>query len=143
MSKDTITSIDLVKWAVRALIFLTPIALLAVGFGYCTSVASTIRKEVDPGTVLKRYEWFIETAAAVEEQDATLDAFKAMATGDPTKMPRDMRRDFALRQAEIRGVLANRNRLAREYRAAIKKINYAPAKMLPHFPPTIPNYKLD
>ena len=83
---------------------------------------------------------------AVQEQDSTLEAFKAardeMRESYGDKPPSDVRRDFALQSAEIRGVLANRNRLAREYRAAIQKINYVPATMLPHFPETIPNYQL-
>tara|TARA_R110000782_G_scaffold184388_1_gene274605 strand:- start:822 stop:1232 length:411 start_codon:yes stop_codon:yes gene_type:complete len=115
-------------------------------FNWASKAAGVVTEEIDPRTILDRYEWFIEQWNAVQEQDATLNAFKSFRNetkkeyGD--KPPRDVRRDMQLQLSEIRGILANRNRLAREYRSAIQKINYVPATMLPHFPESIPSYSL-
>jgi hypothetical protein len=111
---------------------------LAVGWAGCSAVgwlgsaARVVKEEVDPRLILDRYEWFIGQWNAIQEQDASIEAFRGMLGGEG--------REKFQQLAELRGMIANRNRLAGEYRAAIQKINYVPATMLPHFPPNVPNY---
>ena len=116
--------------------------------GWTGKALDVVTEEVDPRTILNRYEWFIEQWNAIQEQSATLDAFKAYKDsitsdyGALAKAPRDVRQEHSRQSAECRGILANHNRLAAEYRSAIQKVNYVPATMLPHFPPTVPTYVL-
>lgn len=143
LGSKNITGMTLAKWALIGAISLAPIWLVFTAFGWLGSAASVVAENTNPRTVVKRYEWFIDTWNTVQEQDATLNAFKAQQGDvDASKLPRILQIDYSLRQAEIRGVLANRNRLARQYRAAIQKITYVPATMLPHFPQSIPAYIL-
>ncbi len=135
-----------IKWGFIAAIALPVLWVGANALGWLGQAATVVREEVAPRTILDRYQWFIEQWHAIEEQDATLMAYKdareAARTEYGTDIPMDVRRELAQQSAEIRGILANRNRLAAEYRAAIQKINYQPATMLPHFPETVPNLTL-
>ena len=105
-------------------------------FGFFTGAASnavsTTKKEFYPDALLRKYEWFKNAAAALDEKvatikvyDARLGALASAYTGEPRgKWPRDDREAFNLWASELAGIKASHNDLAADYNAQMSKFNW-------------------
>lgn len=97
-----------------------------------TKAQMVAEREMDPSTLLKRYEWFKEASAMLDKKQADIGVFttrmKTTRTdyeGTPKKdWPRDEREQYNQWLTELAGVKASYNRLSAEYNAAMKKINW-------------------
>ncbi len=102
--------------------------LLGAGCG----VSEVARKEFSARTLLDRYEWFKDAAAALDAKLASLEVYKArrkaLADGYAGKTrsewAREDREQANLWEQEVAGLKSSYNRLASEYNAAMAKENF-------------------
>lgn len=128
-------------WKVTGIIFMGFIALTVLSLGACavglfsgaaTNGAQVIQKEFYPDALLKKYEWFKDTSAALDKKQADMkvydtriksltDAYEGVAR---SKWPRDDREQMSIWQSEAAGIRASYNQLAAEYNAQMVKFNW-------------------
>lgn len=113
----------------RAFLTMALLALACLGCGEAVDVA---REEFGPRALLKKYTWFKDAAAALDQKKADIkvyerrltaldEAYKGVARKN---WPRDDREQRAIWEAELSGVRASYNALAAEYNAAMAKENW-------------------
>lgn len=115
-----------------ALFFIWLICLvLGHGCSYVAETADVVHQEVAPDVLLKKYSWFKDASAHLDEMDANIQVFDARVKSvketygaDASKWPRDVREQLALNSAELAGVKAAYNGLAADYNAAMAKIQW-------------------
>jgi hypothetical protein len=103
----------------------------------CSAAVNTAHKaidvvadQLDPATLLKKYEWFKDASAQCDKKLADIQVYENRFTqtkqmyGEPTKWPRDVREQVMLWQSEVSGITASYNSLAADYNAQMAKINY-------------------
>lgn len=108
--------------------------LRACGFvgGALNNAEKVARKEFYPEALLRKYEWFKDAAAALDQKIATIsvyqkrldslaEAYKGKRRGE---WPRDDREQFNLWRSELDGIRASYNELAAEYNAQMVKFNW-------------------
>jgi hypothetical protein len=94
--------------------------------------ANTTVKEFAPSAMLRKYEWFKDTAAALDAKKASIEVYEARFAStktsygaDATKWPRDVRENLAQQLSEVAGIKASFNNLAAEYNADMVKFNWS------------------
>jgi hypothetical protein len=94
--------------------------------------ADTTVKQFAPSAMLRKYEWFKDTAAALDAKKADIDVYTARLTAteqtfgaDAASWRRDVRENVAQERAEIAGIKASFNSLAAEYNAQFAKFNWS------------------
>jgi hypothetical protein len=124
-------------WTIVAclpLFMILGLGLRACGFmtGAADNAMTTAKKEFYPDALLRKYEWFKNAAAALDQKVATIevynkrlqslaDAYKGEAR---SKWPRDDREQFNLWRSELDGIRASYNELASDYNAQMSKFNW-------------------
>ena len=99
---------------------------------YAGRLGDVVSHEVDPATLLKRYEWFKDAAASLEAKQASIAVYegrferlKKDYEGKPrSAWSREDREQTNLWEQEVAGLKASYNRLASEYNAAMSKENW-------------------
>lgn len=119
---------------VKSLLVVFALLAGAATLSFCTfagDVISTAATDMSPDNLLKRYEWFKESAAQLSKKKQDVEIAKAdLASladsyGDNAlEWPADVRQERSQMRAELRGIIGSYNRLAGEYNAAMAKINY-------------------
>ena len=100
--------------------------------GYANRVLDVAGQQFDPAMLLKRYEWFKDAAAALDQKQASVkvynqrlksqaEAYVEVARKD---WPRDEREQRSIWQSEVAGIKASYNELAAEYNAQMAKFNW-------------------
>ena len=128
-------------WTVRKLLFaFIPLIVLIGAFSYGCSwfgeAASVAREEFGPRAALKKYEWFVDQAKAIDAKVQDLANYKRITDGiraDHDKereagrsIPRDERQALRLREETQFGLIAVYNEMVAEYNAASRKFNWKP-----------------
>jgi hypothetical protein len=120
------------KFSVIVIFIVAAITSLSFLLGWCGETASVAQKELGASALLKKYEWFKNASAGLDEKVATVQVYEARNKSmradygkDVGKWPRDVREQNAIWQSELAGVKASYNMLAAEYNANMAKINWA------------------
>lgn len=93
--------------------------LLLYSCGYVQDAKETTWEQTRPKMLLKKYEYFKDLSATLQQQKANLEMYKEeLSDSTLTGEYRQQRKSEAL------GIAANYNGLAAEYNAAMSKINY-------------------
>ena len=84
-----------------------------------------IQREVDPGVLLKKYEWFKDASAALDKKVADMQVYESrLQVFEGQVMARTDREQRYGWLSELAGVKASYNQLAAEYNANMAKMNY-------------------
>ena len=98
--------------------------------GTAHNAIDVVADQLDPATVLKRYEWFKDASAQCEKKLADIQVYENRFNqtkelyGDASNWPRDVRERIGLWQSEVAGITASYNSLAADYNSQMAKINY-------------------
>lgn len=87
----------------------------------CSDTAQTVQNEYAPSVMLKKYEYFKDLSAAIDEKRATIETYKSVLVTieDKTSF------DYQQSRNEMLGLISMHNSLCQEYNAAMSKFNYA------------------
>lgn len=100
-------------------------------FGWFGEAAQVVKQELGPSALLKKYEWFKNASASLDEKIATVAIYEQRNAqtkadyGVAKSWPRDVREQNAIWQSELAGIKASYNELAADYNAQMAKINWA------------------
>ena len=114
------------------------LAVVAVGIpmfwalGYIGEAATVAREEFGPRELLRKYEWFKDTAAGLDKLKADIGVYEARMEGQNedyagkpvSEWPRDAREQRSLWRQEVAGVISRFNDLAADYNAQMSKLNW-------------------
>lgn len=106
------------------------LSLTGLVCGAANDASNVVRKEFYPSALLKKYEWFKDAAAALDEKIATISTYEARNKqtkdeyGKPSSWPRDVREQNAIWQSELAGIKASYNLLAADYNSQMVKFNW-------------------
>lgn len=100
---------------------------------YANDASDTLYKETKASTLLKKYEYFKDVAAALDAKVASIQILEGKVNqmkkdydGQPrSKWAREDREQNNLNQEELAGLKMSYNSLAGEYNSAMSKLNYA------------------
>lgn len=123
------------------LIFLVIVFFASLGLSTCNTalkmnnnLQETVYEEFKPEELLRKYEWFKDASASLDQKLATLstyetrfDEIKKGYGKDSTsraKWVREDREQYNIWLSEYTGVKASYNDLASEYNSAMAKFNY-------------------
>lgn len=99
----------------------------------CNETAEVVDQELGPKALLKKYEWFKNAAASLDEKNAgikvlqkRLDSLKEEYGDSPrSKWAREDREQWNQSSSELAGLKLSFNELAAEYNAQMSKANWA------------------
>jgi Skp family chaperone for outer membrane proteins len=108
-------------------------SLATRGCAYVNRAADVAAAQVDPATLLKRYEWFKDAAAQLDKKKADIAVNESRLTQlkqsyegkSRSEWAREDREQANVWAMEVAGMQASFNGLAAEYNAAMAKANYA------------------
>lgn len=106
---------------------ITMLAILTLSFpmmfmlGMCSEATAVAKKEFGPSAMLKKYEYFKDISAAIDEKRATIDVYKSQLQG----IKNQESFQYEQSQIEMMGLISMHNRLCSEYNSAMSKFNYA------------------
>jgi len=87
----------------------------------CSDASNTVQKEFSASAMLKKYEYFKDVSAAIDEKRATIDMYQSvlLTIEDKTSF------DYQQTRTEMQGLISMHNSLCSEYNSAMSKFNYA------------------
>lgn len=101
----------------------------------CGDAAETVQKEFAPSEMLRKYEWFKDASAQLDQKRATIESYSGRfvaikSSYGPDSLNRKVwnRSDidqYNIWQSEYLGIKASYNDLAAQYNSAMAKFNYA------------------
>lgn len=116
------------------LLGLVGVALSVFGFftGAANNAVSVAKKEFYPDALLRKYEWFKDAAAALDQKNASIEVYRkrlgslesAYSGQKRGAWPRDDREQYNQWLSELAGIKASYNELAAEYNSQMSKFNY-------------------
>lgn len=120
-------------WAV-GIIILVAVALYA--FGWLSEAAKVTKDEFGPKASLKKYEWFKDVSAKLEQKKADIqlyekriinleEDYKGVARKDWDRTDKETLNQW---ESELVGIKQSYNNLAAEYNAQSSKFNWEPYK---------------
>ena len=100
-----------------------------IGCGVVREAAQVAREELGPRALLKKYEWFKDTAAALDKKRADIKMYEQQlvdikADYEGQQLPRDVRDDISQARREKNGIRASYNSLAANYNSQMAKENW-------------------
>jgi|SRR5439155_12712764 len=123
------------KWALLVFVLLmfglvARVVLWPLAFAH--RAVSVVSAQLDPAELQRRYEWFKDAAAQLDQKRATVSVYakrfeqlEASYAGKPrSAWARDDREQWAIWQSEVAGVRASYNTLAADYNAQMAKWNW-------------------
>lgn len=87
----------------------------------CSDAASVAQKEYSPSAMLKKYEYFKDLSAAIDEKRATIDVYQSQLS----TIEDHESFQYQQSQSEMMGLISMHNSLCSEYNSAMSKFNYA------------------
>lgn len=119
-------------WVVLACMALFAFWVASIAFNWFGRAVEVVQQEIDPGELLRKYSWFKNAAAALDDKAASIElgtkrvkSFEEMYKGTPRKdWPRDDREQYGQITTELFGLKLSFNSLAAEYNAQMAKINW-------------------
>ena len=106
---------------------------LSFAMGWIGSAANVVKKEFSAEAMLKKYEWFKNASAELDNKKANIKVY-AKRIQDLNSDYEDVKRNEWARtdreqlnqwRSELSGVIASYNSLSAEYNAQMSKINWA------------------
>lgn len=115
-----------------AIIGIAVLGVGSIGIRYCNRVIQTAEQQLDPATLLRRYEWFKDLSSQLDKKLADIKIYEARFNQlkqdylgkSRVDWPRSDREQYNLWVQELAGIQSSYNSLAAEYNAAMSKINY-------------------
>ncbi len=99
--------------------------------GWFSESAAVMKEEFGPRALLTKYEWFKDTAAALDKKQADINLFTQRKAGleailgpNRSEWDRTDKEQWAQMDAEMIGVRASYKTLAAQYNAEMAKFNY-------------------
>lgn len=122
-----LVSITLLMAAVVALV-----SVLGYGMSWFGEAGQVTKDEFGPKALLRKYEWFKNTAAALQSRQASIQVYEgrlkrlseAYAGKDRGQWPREDREQANLWEQEVSGLISSFNLLAAEYNSNMSKEHY-------------------
>lgn len=90
----------------------------------CFDAVETAHREFKPSTLLKKYEWFKDVAAAIDKKRADIALYQSEIE-DFKPEDKEDKAYIQQRKSELLGIIGSHNQLCAEYNAAMVKFNYA------------------
>ena len=87
----------------------------------CSDTARVITKEFSPSSLLKKYEYFKDLSASIDEKRATIEVYKSQISGIKDQEGFQ----YQQTQAEMIGLISMHNSLCKEYNSGMSKFNYS------------------
>ena len=120
------------KWIAIAILGLLVLIIIGSLLGWFSEGTKVVQEEFGPRAILKKYEWFKDASAALDEKKANIAVYETRLTGieDAYKgvsrkdWPRDDREQYSIWSSEVAGVRASYNDLAAEYNSEMSKFNW-------------------
>lgn len=120
------------KWVVLvvAVLVLLPILLigchiLGAGWNWVGKSIDVVSKEVDPAYLLKKYEWFKDASASLDNKIATIQVMdNRIASIDKVTAQRSDKEQMYVWMSEVAGIKASYNQLVSEYNSQMSKLNW-------------------
>ena len=117
---------------VLVVVVLAILYLISNTLWFAGRTADTARDELDPKELLRKYEWFKNTAAQLDKKAADIKVYEKRIkimdedfAGEAKKdWPRSEREQYNLWLNEVAGVISSYNLLAAEYNSQMSKINW-------------------
>lgn len=85
---------------------------------------NTVQKEFAPSALLKKYEYFKDLAAGIDNKRAEIEMYREEIKGMEVN-DKDDKFNVQQRKSELFGLISVHNNLCAEYNAAMAKFNYA------------------
>lgn len=106
---------------------------IGTAFSWFGEAATVAKEEFGPRELLKKYEWFKDSAAELDKKVADISVYQKRVDGlnadyagvHRKDWPRSDREQMSIWQAEAAGVKASYNGLAAEYNAQMAKFNWS------------------
>ena len=119
-------------WGVLVLTLITGLKVVGTGLGFFSNAATVAQQEFSPQAMLRKYEWFKDSAASLQRQSANMDAYELRIKqfkedyGDVPKIQwsRDDRQAYNQLYAEYQGMLQMYNNTVSEYNSQSSKFNW-------------------
>lgn len=90
---------------------------------YARDASNTTFEQTKVSTLLKRYEWFKDSASAIQKKRADIELYESeLASGIPVE--KDEREYYIQRRTELLGIVSAHNQIVAEYNSAMAKFNY-------------------
>ena len=106
----------------RAIIIITLLLIPTLFIvNMCADTASVITKEFSPSSLLKKYEYFKDLSASIDEKRATIEVYKSQISGIKDQEGFQ----YQQTQAEMIGLISMHNSLCKEYNSGMSKFNYS------------------
>ena len=99
------------------------IAVIYIGFSGCDDAVQTAHDQFAPSALLKKYEYFKNLSAAIDEKRADIEMYQTEIEGMEVT-DKDTRFYKEQRKSELLGIISIHNNLCKEYNAAMSKFNY-------------------
>jgi hypothetical protein len=109
------TFLKVVLWI--AIFFIPAMFLLNM----CGETARVTQKEFGPEAMLKKYEYFKDLSAAIDEKNATITTYESQLSTIKDKESFY----YQQTQSEMMGLISMHNSLCAEYNSAMSKFNYS------------------
>lgn len=132
---------------IMVLIFVLMIGSTILGIGACalglvggvaSNAAEVVKKELYPDALLRKYEWFKDASAALDQKQANIRVYKTKldsltasygparsnSFGSRRDWARDDREQWSIWSSELAGIKASYNSLAAEYNSQMSKLNW-------------------
>jgi hypothetical protein len=124
------TKIVLLSLFVGVLLIVMPIGCVIVG--WLGEAAQVAREELGPRNLLRKYEWFKDTAAGLHKLRADIQVYQSRLDGmaedyrdiSIKDWPRDMREQRSIWRSEVAGVKSRYNDVSADYNAQMAKVNW-------------------
>ena len=119
---------QILRASYMAMILLLP----AIGCREACEAREVIHEEFGPRAMLKKYSWFKDAAAQLDQKRASIEVYKVRiadvnetyADKKVSDWPRDVRQDLSQMKAEMSGLIVSYNLLAAEYNSQMAKFNW-------------------
>jgi len=109
--------------------------LVVTGCHMCDDAVEVVNKEFAPSEMLRKYEWFKDAAAQLDQKQATIQSYEgrfismketyAQDSLNRRAWDRTDKDQWNIWQSEYLGIKASYNDLAAQYNSAMAKFNYA------------------
>lgn len=117
---------------IKIIVLLIVVGVISYFISGAAETGKVVRDEFGPKAMLKKYEWFKNTSASLDEKIATVKVYETRTKGMVDMYEDTPRKDwdrvdkeqYNLYQSEVAGVKASYNALASEYNAQMTKFNW-------------------
>ena len=107
-------------------IFLSVMFIGGLACNAINGAGKVIKKEFNPETLLKKYEYFKDLSAAIDKKRVDIDMYQAeiASYGERSELDKDDKFNLDQRKSELIGIISMHNTLCSQYNSAMSKFNY-------------------